>query len=285
VGYVVGKPVGLAGVSCLLVKLTRGRLRPTVGWLAVTGGGTLAGAAFTVSLLVASLAFHGEALREAKLGILFAAVASALLSAAVFSSSRLLRGPARARALLGTTGSISDLAIPVDPARDHFRGPEQAVVTLVEYGDFECPYCGQAEPVVRELIADVGDLRYVWRHLPLVDVHQRAKLAAIASEAAAVQGAFWPMHDLLLDHQDALRPNDLMDHARSLGLDIERFRHDLDAHVGIERISEDVEGADMSGVSGTPSFFINERRYRGAYDVTTLKEAVRLAKAQALVRR
>jgi Na+/H+ antiporter NhaA len=282
-GYVVGKPVGVAGVTWLVAKLSGGRLRPAVGWLAVTGGGTLTGAAFTVSLLVASLAFHGEALREAKLGILLAAVVPAILAFGVFSAARVLRPTTRIRALLGTTASISDLVIPVDPGRDHLRGPEEALVTLVEYGDFECPYCGQAEPVVRELLADVGDLRYVWRHFPLVDVHPRAKMAAIAAEAAAEQGAFWEMHDLLLDHQDALRPADLVDHARNLGLDVERFRHDLEAHVGKERITEDVEGADLSGVSGTPSFFINERRYRGAYDVTTLKDAVHLAKAQALV--
>ena len=284
-GFVVGKPAGVAGVTWLVSRLSRGRLRPAVGWLAVTGGATLTGATFTVSLLVASIAFRGEALREAKLGILLAAVASAIVSAVVFSTSRMLRGPARTRALLGTTASISDLVVPVDPDRDHLRGPAESLVTLVEYGDFECPYCGQAEPVVRELLADVGDLRYVWRHLPLVDVHPRAKLAAVASESAAAQGAFWPMHDLLLDHQDALRPDNLVGYAQAIGLDVERFRRDLESHFGKDRISEDVEGADLSGVSGTPSFFINERRYRGAYDLTTLKEAVRLAKAQALVNR
>ena len=99
---------------------------------------------------------------------------------------------------------------PVDPERDHIRGPADAPVTLVEYGDFECPYCGQAEPVVRELLADDDDLRYVWRHLPLTDVHPHAQLAAEAAEAAAAQGAFWEMHDLLLAHQDELQPADLM---------------------------------------------------------------------------
>src|SRR5439155_6893381 len=108
----------------------------------------------------------------------------------------------RIRALLGTTEVIADLAAPVDPERDHIRGSEDAPVTLVEYGDFECPYCGQAEPVVRELLADFGDVRYVWRHLPLSDVHPQAELAAQAAEAAAAQGAFWEMHDLLLGHQD-----------------------------------------------------------------------------------
>ena len=104
------------------------------------------------------------------------------------------------------------------------RGPRDAPVTVVEYGDFECPYCGQAEPVVRELLADFGDVRYVWRHLPLTDVHPHAQLAAEAAEAAAAQGAFWEMHDLLLEHQDALQPRDLLGYAEQLGLDLERFQ-------------------------------------------------------------
>jgi Na+/H+ antiporter NhaA len=280
-GYVLGKPLGVQAAAWLVARVSGGRLRAPVGWLAITGGGTLAGTPFTVSLLVASLAFRGPVLREAKLGILIAAIVSALLSWAVFRASALLSAPARTRALLGTARGISDLALPVDPERDHVRGPAGSLVTLVEYGDFECPYCGQAEPAVRSLLADFGDLRYVWRHLPLVDVHPRAKLAAMASEAAAAQGAFWPMHDLLLEHQDALRPEELVGYAERLGLDTQRFHRDLQAHIGKGRIAEDIEGADLSGVSGTPSFFINGGRYRGAYDLTTLTAAVKLAKAQA----
>src|SRR5207248_4191761 len=113
----------------------------------------------------------------------------------------------------GTARVITDLAVPVDPERDHVRGPKKSPVTVVEYGDFECPYCGQAEPVVRELLADAGDVRYVWRHLPLNDVHPNAQSAAEAAEAAASQDAFWEMHDLLLDHQGALRPPDLAGYA------------------------------------------------------------------------
>ena len=105
-------------------------------------------------------------------------------------------------------------------------------MTLVEYGDFECPYCGQAEPVVRELLADFGDVRYVWRHLPLNDVHPHAQLAAEAAEAAAGQGAFWEMHDLLFEHQDALRPATWSATPSELGLDVDRFRDDLREHTG-----------------------------------------------------
>ncbi len=137
-----------------------------------------------------------------------------------------------------------------------------------------------AETAVRELLADRGDVRYVWRHLPLRDVHPHAELAAEASEAAAAQGAFWPMHDLLMDHQDALLVPDLLGYARQLGLDLERFRDDLRRHAGASRIAQDVEGADMSGVSGTPTFFINDRRHEGAYDVDALRRAALIARVR-----
>jgi protein-disulfide isomerase len=152
----------------------------------------------------------------------------------------------------------------------------------VEYGDFECPYCGQAEPVLRELLRDFGDVRYVWRHLPLNDVHPNTQLAAEAAEAAARQGAFWEMHDALLTHQDALRPADLVSYAEQQGLDVERFTNDLREHAGAAHVAEDVDSADLSGVSGTPTFFINGRRHHGAYDVATLSADVRLAGVQAL---
>jgi protein-disulfide isomerase len=154
-------------------------------------------------------------------------------------------------------------------------------VTVVEYGDFECPYCGRAEPAVRELLAETGDVRYVWRHLPLTDVHPNAQIAAEASEAAGKQGAFWKLHDLLLDHQDALRPEDLMTYARELELDLDRFRDDLTRHAGAARVAEDVDSADLSRVSGTPTFFVNGRRHYGAYDIEALSAAVRVARARA----
>jgi protein-disulfide isomerase len=164
------------------------------------------------------------------------------------------------------------------------RGPRDALVTLVEYGDLECPYCGQAETVVRALLAEFGDdLRYVWRHLPLNDVHPHAQQAAEATEAAAEQGAFWELHDRLLDRQAALRLPDLTEHVRALGLDVDRFLEDMRKGTGRARIAEDVDGADLSGVSGTPTFFVNERRHRGAYDVATLASAVRVARARALL--
>ena len=122
-------------------------------------------------------------------------------------------------------------------------------------------------------------MRYVWRHLPLNDVHPRAQLAAEAAEAAADQGAFWELHDLLLAHQDALNPDDLVAYAEELGLDTERFMDDLSEHRSAARIAEDVDSADLSGVSGTPTFFINGRRHHGSYDISTLSGAVRVAGA------
>ena len=154
-------------------------------------------------------------------------------------------------------------------------------MTVVEYGDFECPYCGQAEPVLRRLLGDFDDLRYVWRHLPLDDVHPHAQLAAEASEAAGAQGKFWEMYELLLAHQDALEVRDLMSYAEELGLDLERFRVALRKQKFAGRVAEDVESADLSGVSGTPTFFINGRRQYGAYDITTLAAEVRAARARA----
>jgi len=282
IGYIVGKPVGITGASWLLARVSRGRLRPPVGWAAVAGVGTIAGAGFTVSILIATLAFGGVELQEAKLGVLSTVLGASAITWLVFRATALLPARLQFRALLGTTQAITDLAAPVDSGRDHIRGPDRAIVTIVEYGDFECPYCGQAEPVVRELLAGHGDVRYVWRHLPLTDVHPHAQLAAEAAEAAADQGAFWPMHDLLLRHQDELLMPDLIRYATEVGIDPTRFRDRLARRADAARVAEDVDSADLSGVSGTPTFFINGRRHYGSYDITALTEAVRAAKAARL---
>ncbi len=283
VGYVAGKPVGTLAGAWLLTRLSRGRIRPPIGWGAVAGAGVVAGVGFTVSLLIASLAFHGTDLDEAKVGVLSAAAAAAALAWLVFRITAMLPKQLRLRALLGTSDTLIDLAVPVDPERDHIRGPAKAPVTLVEYGDFECPYCGQAEPVIRELLADYGDLRYVWRHLPLTDVHPHAVLAAEGSEAAAQQGKFWDMHDQLLEHQGALTAKDLLAYAADIGVDTDRFMADLRTGVGDAKIAADTDSADLSGVSGTPIFFINGKRHHGAYDIGTLSAEVREARARALL--
>jgi Na+/H+ antiporter NhaA len=279
-GYLVGKPVGIVGGTWLAARLS-GTLRPPVGWAAVAGGGTIAGIGFTVSLLVATHAFDGLRLEQAKVGILCSALSAALITWLLFRATELLPRRLKLRALLGTGESPVDLYIDVDPERDHIRGPLEAPVTLVEYGDFECPYCGMAEPVVRELLRDFGDLRYVWRHLPLNDVHPHAQIAAEAAEAAEGQGAFWELHDLMLANQDRLMTTDLIRYAEQLGLDGERFTDYLRAHAGAAHVADDVDSADLSGVSGTPTFFINGRRHYGAYDINTLGAEVRAAGARA----
>ncbi|MER7661747.1 Na+/H+ antiporter NhaA [Streptomyces sp. NPDC096193] len=281
--YVVGKVVGVLGATALVTRITRRRLRPPVGWGSVAAAGSIAGAGFTVSLLIAVLAFEGEELDNAKIGILATLIGALVVSWSITWVIGLLPAHRRARALLGTTEPLTDLTVPVDEERDRMRGPREAPVTLVEYGDFECPYCGQAEPVVRDLLAEDGDVRYVFRHLPLTDVHPNAQLAAEAVEAAADQGAFWEMHDLLMERQDALRPADLVRYASELGLDVDAFRHHVKRRRGAGRIADDVESADLSGVTGTPTFFVNGRRHQGAYDIAGLMEAVELARQRSLL--
>jgi Na+/H+ antiporter NhaA len=273
VGYVVGKPLAVVSSSWAVTRFSRGRIRPPIGDAAVIASGTIAGIGFTVALLIADRAFAGPELDEAKLGALSAAALAALVTWAVLRITTFLPEQRRARALLGDPRLIQDLIPAVDPDRDRVRGPRVAAITVIEFGDFECPYCGQAEPVVRELLTDTT-IRYVWRNLPLTDVHPRAQLAAEAAEAAAAQGAFWPMHDLLLQHQDALARVDLLHYAEQLDLDAGRLGDDLDRGAHTTRIAQDVESADLSGVSGTPTFFINGQRHYGAYDIDTLTAAI-----------
>ncbi len=282
VAYVVGKPLGILGASWLATRPALGGQRPPISWPVLAGGGAVAGIGFTVSLLISSLAFRGETLSEAKLGVLASAVVAPALAFGMLRLINRLPAAVRGRQLAGTAEEILDLADDVDPERDHVRGPADAPVTLLEYGDFECPYCGQAEMVIRELLSTFGDeLRYVWRHLPLSDVHTTAQLAAEAAEAAAAQGRFWEAYDVLLAHPDAFTHRDLGRISESLGLDQARFWDDVRRHAHAPRIAADVAGADASGVAGTPTFFINRRRHHGAYDLETLSTAVRAARRRA----
>jgi Na+/H+ antiporter NhaA len=280
-GYVVGKPVGIAGASWIASRpALHGPRSPLSGPL-LAAGGAVAGIGFTISLLISSKAFSGRQLEEAKLGALASVIVAPLVAWAVLRLVRRLPAPMRARQLAGTAEDLLDLADDVDPGRDHIRGHEDAPVTLVEYGDFACTYCGQAESVIRELLSEFGDdVRYVWRHLPLNDVHPHAQLAAEASEAAAAQGRFWEMYDTLLGHQGDLRAEDVVDYAEQLGLDADRLAEDLRRREHAPRVSEDVASADESGVSGTPTFFVNGRRHYGAYDIATLSDTVRSARGR-----
>jgi Na+/H+ antiporter NhaA len=284
-GYVVGKPLGVLGASWIASRRWLGGLQRALSWPVIAGGGAVAGVGFTVSILISSLAFEGSQLEQAKLGVLAAAIVSPLVAWAIFQVVKRLPDEVRARQIAGTYEDLLDLSEDVDPERDHIRGSPRGPVTLVEYGDYECPYCGRAEVVVRELLDSFGDdLRYVWRHLPLNDVHPNAQMAAEAAEAAGAQGAFWEMHDRLLQHQDQLTPADLRRHAEELGLDVDRFWDDLRRREYAERVADDVASADASGVAGTPGFFINGRRHQGSYDIQTLTSAVRAARDTARIR-
>jgi Na+/H+ antiporter NhaA len=282
VGYVVGKPVGMLAATWLATRRGFSRLRPPVPWAELAGGGVVAGTGFTVSLLIASLTFEGRLLEEAKVGILAAAASAALLGLLLFRIVELLPPGWRIREDARTAEPLIDLAFPIDLRRDHVRGREDAPVTLVEYGDFECARCRQAHGVVRQLLAESEeDVRFVFRHLPLVDVHEHAQLAAEAAEAAGAQGSYWEMHDRLFAHEERLETEDLMRYADELGLDVDRFASELEQQVHAARIAEDVTGADLSGVSGTPTFFVNGRRHRGPYDFATLSALVRAAQRRA----
>lgn len=163
---------------------------------------------------------------------------------------------------------------------DHHLGNMNAPVQLVEFGDYQCPYCGQAQTVVEQVRQAAGSsLVYVFRNFPL-PMHQYAMPAAEAAEAAAAQGKFWEMHKLLYQNQDRLAPSDLLQYAQQLGLNMDRFRHDLDTHAGRRKIERDVQSGEESGVPGTPTFFVNGRIYQGPVDAEALLDVSKSAQGR-----
>ena len=277
---------GIVGASWLYARLSRGRLRPPVGWAAVAGGGTIAGVGFTVALLVATLAFDGPQLEEAKVGILGAALGASrphlaavprhgAAAAAAHAPAPCSGPPSRS----STSTSTSTRSATTSAGRSTRRSRSSSTATS------SAPTAARRSRSSASCCATSATSRYVWRHLPLNDVHPQAQLAAEAAEAAAEQGAFWPMHDLLLDHQDALSrarpasatPSSSASTSTASGTTCART-------AGAARVAEDVDSADLSGVSGTPTFFINGRRHYGAYDIDTLSAAVRAAGARATLR-
>ncbi len=264
-GLVVGKLVGVGGGALGGARLGLGRLPQGVGPGQVLGGAALAGIGFTVSLLIVGLAFESATLRDqATVGVLLAVVLATMLGWITFRLAAVLRGETSA-------GLPTVLDRPVDAGRDHVLGPVDAPLTLVEYADFECPFCARATGVARDVRDHFGaDLRYVLRHLPLPDVHPHAELAAAAAEAAGDQGRFWEMHDLLFSHQDALQLEDLAGHAGDLGLDVDQFLRDIEEQRHVAHVREDVAGAEASGARGTPTFFIGTVRHIGPYDAESL---------------
>jgi protein-disulfide isomerase len=163
-------------------------------------------------------------------------------------------------------------------ARDHSEGPADAPLTLVEYGDYQCPYCGAAYPVVKRLQKALGkELRFVFRNFPLTGAHPYAQIAAEAAEAAALQGKFWEMHDLLFEQQTSLKPEIIPAWANRIGLNVEQLGNDIKEGVVEKRIKEDRQSGIRSGVNGTPTFFINGIRYDGSHDYNSLLAALQSA--------
>jgi protein-disulfide isomerase len=179
---------------------------------------------------------------------------------------------------MSTSAWDAVLTVPVSEDRDHIQGPADAPVTLVEYGDYECPYCGAAYPIVKEVQARMGErLRFVFRNFPITTSHPHAEQAAEAAEAAASQDRFWQMHDLLYENQRRLSDQDLRAYAEELGLDVGLFEKELAEHVHAARVHEDFMSGVRSGVNGTPTFYINGARYDDSYDLETLLAALERA--------
>ncbi|MGN0041911.1 MULTISPECIES: Na+/H+ antiporter NhaA [unclassified Rhodococcus (in: high G+C Gram-positive bacteria)] len=268
-GLVVGKLVGITAATAVFSRLRPGSLPPGLTLAQVSGGAALAGIGFTISLFIVDLAFESpEAANDARLGVLVAAVL------ATGSGWALFRLADHRRPTDGVTGLV--LLRPVDPGRDHVRGPDNAPLTLVEYADFECPFCTRATGGIQEVRTHFGDdLRYVFRHFPLDAVHPHARFAAEASEAAAAQGKFWEMHDLLFAHSDALSEEEIYDYAERLGLDMDRFDEDLRLDRYRHRVDDDDLDAATSNLSGTPTFYLGATGtglplHTGPFDAATL---------------
>ena len=279
VGYVVGKPIGITGATWLVTRLSHGRIRPPVGWASVLGGGAIAGIGFTVSILIASLAFDGVELQEAKLGVLTAAVGASLLTALVFRITTLLPRRTRLRALVGCPIRCRPRRAGRRRARPHpgtdgrardARRVRRLRVPVLRQGRVDHPRT--AGRVRRSSIRMAA---------PAAQRRPSARAARRRGERGGRRAG-----QVLGDVRHAAHPSgrvaarDLVAHAEGLGLDVERFREHLRKRKGAGRIAEDVESADASGVSGTPTFFINGRRHYGAYDVDTLSREVKAARAR-----
>ncbi|MGK2932131.1 MAG: Na+/H+ antiporter NhaA [Solirubrobacterales bacterium] len=271
-GLVVGKALGITAGVVGAVRSGVGALPRGIGKGQTVGGAALSGIGFTVSLLIARLAFEDiETQEHAVVGIFIASILAVALAWIIFRLAAVFRGETSA-------GLPHKLDQAVDLSRDHSAGNPDAPFVLVEYGDYECPFCGRATGMVRELREKMGDkLLYVYRHLALVDVHAHAELAAEAAEAAGAQGKFWEMHIELYDHQGDLDIEDLIGYAGKLDLDVDRFVEDVQAGKYSKRVQEDAASGDASGAHGTPTFFVNGIRHTGAYDAMSLADELQAA--------
>ncbi len=268
-GLVLGKFFGIAGATGFMRLTGLGQLAPGLTLRRIAGGAALSGIGFTLSLFIVDLAIDDPARADqARVGVLAASVIAFLGGWALFRITDRLSPPEP----VGFT-----LLRPVDVERDHIRGSVDAPMTLVEYGDFECPFCSRATGAIDEVRAHFGDqLRYVWRHLPLERVHPRSVDAARAAEAAALQGRFWQMAVILFDHQDDLEWSDMYRYAVAAGCEIERFDQDVRVHAApvLHRVSDDAEDAELMDLNSTPTFFVNGKRHTGPWDAASLIRAL-----------
>ncbi|MEV0619044.1 Na+/H+ antiporter NhaA [Nonomuraea sp. NPDC050404] len=268
-GLVAGKFVGIAVGTWLPLRFGWGILPGNLVWGQLLGGAAVSGIGFTVSLFIVELAFEDHALHDqAKIGILAGSLLSAVLGWVIFKLAWDRGGVCAPPDAEPAENLPSTLAVPVGPA-DHVRGPADAPITIVEYGDFECPYCGRLHPILEEIRRKNPDVRLVFRHYPLRSLHPRAAASAIVAEAAADRGRFWEMHDILYDNQRFLTDADLEHYAAEL--DVEPWS-DVAGHVA--RIAVDEESGHDSGVRGTPALFLNGVRYEGGHDLDSITRAV-----------
>ncbi|TCJ00764.1 Na+/H+ antiporter NhaA [Aeromicrobium sp. IC_218] len=272
-GLVVGKLVGITAAAALVPRLGWGRLAPGLGIGRVAGGAALSGIGFTISLLIVSLALDDPRQQdEARVGVLLASVLAFALGWIVLD----MLDRVRPNEAVG-----AHLVRPFDPERDHYVGRPDAPLVLVEYLDFECPFCSRATGSVDEVREQLGDdLVWVYRHFPLDRVHPHAREAAHAFEAAERQGHGLELGRRMFAHQDALEREDLLAHAAEMGLDLDRFEHDLDKAAVARRVNDDADDAELMDLSGTPTFFVGESRHRGPFDAATLVAALEASRQE-----
>ena len=266
-GLVVGKFVGITGATALVHYTRIGRLSPGLTLRRVAGGAALCGIGFTIALFIVDLAIADPARQDqARVGVLVASAVSFVLGWAIFRVTDWLSPPKPVGAFL---------VRPVDPERDHIRGRPDAPLTLVEYGDFECPFCSRATGSIDEVRARLGDrLRYVWRHLPLERVHPHAMDAARAAEAAGLQGRFFDLGQVMFENQDNLGWEDVYRYANDTGLDLEQFNDDVHSSRVRHRVEDDAQDAEVMDLNSTPTFFIGGKRHKGPFDAATLIRAL-----------
>lgn len=275
VALVAGKFVGITGATWLLRATGKGVLAPGLGMTRIAGGGALSGIGFTIALFLVPIAIDDPHTQDlARVGVLTASVLAFLAGWAIISIGDRIRPPVAVGKFLNR---------PVDPARDHIKGPKDAPLTIVEYGDFECPFCGRATGSIDEVFAALGDqVRWVWRHLPLDAPHPHAQQAAQASEAAAAQGHFYEMTRKMFAHQDQLELSDLIRYADELGLDTDRFADDLGSPAVLRHIQDDRFDAELMDLHSTPTFFIGGVRHVGPWDSASLIRALEASRGRVV---